>query len=416
MTSASMPLDAAASVRHAPIAGTMLATGLLFLTVATSFYVLEEPSPHDLLMVATAGVLFALGLRIPPGAAAPAACLSLVLVGYMIGGAGARYIDLSIQFMQITAYLTVVFVFVTSVVAASPDRALRAVWGGYLAAAGLSAFLGVAAYLNAVPNADLLLGAGRAKAFFNDPNVYGPFLVAPTLYAIWRMTTRGATAALFLWGPLATLLALGLFLSFSRGAWAHLAVSTLVFALLAVAAPETRGQRGRIMVIAIVLGLMISFAIAWALTIPAIRELLELRLGLQSYDTRQGGRFSGQFEALKTALSHPFGIGPSNWGMIFGQDTHNIYLNVFLGGGFISLAGLAGAFALTMIRGFRYALRGPRRGVFLVAYATLAGLFLEGLIVDINHWRHMYWLMGMVWGLMLAAPPLPPTRSRAGLA
>lgn len=401
------PAPGSAGASPIAIADTPFAAVLLFVAVAASFFVLREPSPHDLLMVAAAGTLFALGLRIPAGVALPAACLALVLAGYMIGGAGARYIDLSIQFMQITAYLTIVFVFVTAVVAASPDRALRAIWGGFLVAGGVSAFLGVAAYLDAVPNADLLLGAGRAKAFFNDPNVYGPFLVAPTLYAVWRMTTRGPAAALFFWGPLATLLALGLFLSFSRGAWAHLAVSALVFALLAAAAPETRGQRGRIVVIAIVLGLMITFAIGWALTIPEIREMLEHRFGLQSYDTRQGGRFSGQLEALKMALNNPFGIGPSNWGMVFGQDTHNIYLNVFVGGGLVSLIGLTGAFALTMVRGWRYALTGPRRGVFLVAYATLAGLFLEGLIVDINHWRHMYWLMGIVWGLMLAAPPSP---------
>jgi hypothetical protein len=48
-----------------------------------------------------------------------------------------------------------------------------------------------------------------------------------------------------------------------------------------------------------------------------------------------------------------------------------------------------------------------------VAYATFIGLFAESIIIDSNHWRHMYLLMGMIWGLMLAAPPV---RHRAGSA
>lgn len=396
---------APAAARVIRIADTPLASVLIFLSFAISFYVRQEPSVHDISMVAVAGLLFALGLRIPAGAALPAGCLALVLAGYMIASLGARYIELSIEYMKITAYLAGVFLLITSLVAAAPARILRALWGGWLAAAGLTAFLGVAAYLNLVPGAGDLLGAGRARAFFNDPNVYGPYLVAPTLYAVWRMTTRSASAALLVWGPLAVLLALGLFLSFSRGAWMHLAVSGLVFAALAAAAPETRGQRGRILLIGILLGLALAVAIAWALSIPSVNELLQQRLGLQSYDTREGGRFSGQIEALKMALNHPFGIGPANWGQIYGQDTHNVYLNVFVSGGIISLAGFLGLVGVTLARGLRYALSGPMRGVFAVAYASLVGVLLEGLIVDINHWRHLYWLLGIVWGLMLAAPP-----------
>ncbi len=387
------------------IANSTFISVLLFCALSVSHYVLREPSPYDLSVIAIAGIAFVFGMRIPAGVALPFGLLSLVLLGYMIGGTNARYIDLSITFLQTSTFLTLTFVFFTSVVAASPDKALRAIWGGYLVAGMSAAMLGIGAYLNVIPGGEILLGAGRAKALFEDPNVYGPFLVAPTLYAVWRMTTRSAAATVFFWGPIATILALGLFLSFSRGAWIHLLVSAGVFALLTSMAPQARGQRGRIVLILILLGVMLTMAIAWALTIPEIRDLLGDRLGLQSYDTREGGRFSGQLAALKMAMTNPFGIGPNNWGMLAGQDTHNIYLNVFVGGGFISLVGLVGAFAITMVRGWRYALNGPRRGVFIVAYATLAGLFGEAIIIDVNHWRHMYVLMGIVWGLMLALPP-----------
>lgn len=393
------------------IANTAFASVLLFCLMAISHYVLREPAPYDLLLIATAGMLFMLGLRIPAGVALPFGLMVLVLCGYMIGGTGARYIDMSIKFLQTSTYLTLTFAFYTAVVAASPDRALKALWGGYIFAGLCAAVLGIGGYLGFIPGADILLGSGRAKGLFEDPNVYGPFLVPPTIYAIWRMTTRGVGPAVFFWGPIATVLVLGLFLSFSRGAWLHMMLSAGAFAVLASMAPETRGQRGRIVMIAILLGVMLTLAIGWAITIPEVRELLEQRLGLQSYDTKQGGRFSGQFEALKMAMINPFGIGANNWGMIAAQDTHNVYLNVFVGGGFISLVGLVGAFGLTLVKGFRYAMRGPRRGVFIVAFASFIGLIAEAIIIDINHWRHLYVLMGMIWGLMLAAPPAPPAAS-----
>lgn len=399
-----LPVTAPGS-RYTDIANTKFAAVLLFVVTAILHYQLREPAPYDLLLIATAGLLFMLGLRIPRGIALPASLLALVLLGYMIASTSALYIDMSITALQTSTYLTLTFVFFAAIVAASPDYALRAIWGGFLVAGLSAALLGIGGYLGAVPGGDILLVFGRAKALFQDPNIFGPFLVAPILYAVWRMTTRRVAAALFFWGPIATVMVVGLFLSFSRGAWIHLAVSAIVMAALLALAPETRRQRGRIVLIAIVMAGMLTLAIGWALTLPDVRDILEMRLGLQSYDTREGGRFSGQLDALKMALSNPFGIGAANWGMIAQQDTHNVYLNVFVNGGFLSLMGLISAFALTMIRGFGYAMRGPRRGVFIVAYATLAGLFGEAVIIDINHWRHLYLLMGIVWGLMLAAPP-----------
>jgi hypothetical protein len=387
------------------IANSRLAAGLLFVTMAISHYVLREPAPYDLALIATAGLLFMLGLRIPRGIALPAAGMILILCGYMIGGTRALYVDMSVQFLQTSTYLTMTFIFFASVIAASPDRALRAIWAGYMVAGVSAAALGIGAYLNVIPGGDVLLGAGRAKALFEDPNVYGPFLVPPVLYGFWRMSTRSLRATVFFWGPVTVVLALGLFLSFSRGAWLHLLTSAFLFAVLASMAPETRGQRTRIAGIALLLGTAMFFAIGWAATIPEVRDLLEARLGLQSYDVREGGRFSGQLEALKHGLNNPFGIGPNNWGLINGLDTHNIYLNVFVAGGFISVLGLMTALVATLFKGFRYAMNGPRRGVFLVAFCSFVGLFAESIIIDSNHWRHMYLLLGMVWGLMLAAPP-----------
>ena len=47
-------------------------------------------------------------------------------------------------------------------------------------------------------------------------------------------------------------------------------------------------------------------------------------------------------------------------------------------------------------------LRGATQPLFLVAYACFVGNVCEGLIIDIDHWRHFYLLMALVWGMMAA--------------
>ena len=43
--------------------------------------------------------------------------------------------------------------------------------------------------------------------------------------------------------------------------------------------------------------------------------------------------------------------------------------------------------------------------------AAFAGLAAEGMIVDTDHWRHFYVIMGLVWGLMLAKGSARPIRA-----
>jgi hypothetical protein len=43
--------------------------------------------------------------------------------------------------------------------------------------------------------------------------------------------------------------------------------------------------------------------------------------------------------------------------------------------------------------------------------AAFAGLVLEGFVIDTDHWRHFFILVGCIWGLTDAqAPALDPPR------
>jgi hypothetical protein len=44
----------------------------------------------------------------------------------------------------------------------------------------------------------------------------------------------------------------------------------------------------------------------------------------------------------------------------------------------------------------------PWQYYLITAYAVFAGEAFEGLIVDTDHWRHFFLVLGMVWGLAVA--------------
>ena len=57
-----------------------------------------------------------------------------------------------------------------------------------------------------------------------------------------------------------------------------------------------------------------------------------------------------------------------------------------------------------MLIGLRSASACRRRGrlTLIVAFATFVGEVVEGMVIDTDHWRHFFLLLGMIWGLAAA--------------
>ena len=131
----------------------------------------------------------------------------------------------ALQFEVVTIFLWFTAFWVANYVADAPQKHMRVIVGAYILTATISAALGAAGYLGLIPHGhDLLTKYDRAKALFNDPNVYGPFLILPACYALQRVlldNPRRATIA----GIAFAILCIGVFASFSRAAWAHLIAS-----------------------------------------------------------------------------------------------------------------------------------------------------------------------------------------------
>ncbi len=105
------------------------------------------------------------------------------------------------------------------------------------------------------------------------------------------------------------------------------------------------------------------------------------------------------------------------WALIAGLMPHNTYVNVFVSGGLVALAGFMLLVVTSLRMGFR-AIRWnpPMMNIYIAALAALVGLLVQCLLIDINHWRHFYIIAALVWGLALAADTRRRSAPSEGLA
>jgi hypothetical protein len=242
---------------------------------------------------------------------------------------------------------------------------------------------------------------GRAQGLFKDPNVFSPYLIWPALIVMERMFVRRIRLLDLL---VVSILLFGLLLSFSRGAWFHFAVScAAMIALATIAAPSTSVRYRIIGMTAIGLAALAVF-IAVALSIDSIGAMFHERFHLvNSYDVGQGGRFRLQELAVGAVLNFPNGMGPFEFSRVHGLQQHNVYLQAFLVYGWVGGTSYLVLLAATLVAGLRTVfVATPWQPYLITAIAAFVGEVLEGFVIDTDHWRHFFLLLGTIWGLAAA--------------
>ena len=59
---------------------------------------------------------------------------------------------------------------------------------------------------------------------------------------------------------------------------------------------------------------------------------------------------------------------------------------------------------ITALNGFRYIfVRAPWQRAYLAIFAAYLGTVGESFIIDTDHWRHFWMMMGAIWGMFAAA-------------
>jgi O-antigen ligase len=326
-----------------------------------------------------------------------------VAAGALLAAGASDHIGRSATHATVTLYLAVASAALAAFVAAKPEKHGTLILNAHLAASLLAASAGLIGYFDAVPGTfDIFTLFGRAAGTFKDPNVFGAFLVPAALYVLHLALTRPLSQCV---GPLAAglVLALALLLSFSRGAWLNLAVATAGFTYLHFVKTASSLLRLRLAAIVLMAGLLAALAVTAALQTDAVSSLFAIRAELvQGYDSGPEGRFGGQEKAARLLLDAPLGIGALQFSTAYHrEDVHNVYLNMFLNAGWAGGVAYAAIIFLSLGLGLAHTLKTARaRPIFLVAYAALLGIVVEGWIIDTDHWRHFYLLLALVWGLM----------------
>ncbi len=399
------PADTSLGVLAADRVFQKLAHGLVWLTFAASGFVLFEPSPYDALMLGTILLFFLVGLPIPRRTWP----LFLLLAAYVAGGLFAAIVPAifgpTSTNVAITGYLIASAIFVASYVAQNPMNHFERIMNGWSVAAFYAGLSGILGYFNlAGPLSQTFLVYDRAKGTFEDPNVLGPFLIAPLLYAIYKLL-RGRVQSYVWVVPQILILSLALLLAFSRGAWAHAVLSGIIFGYLLIVTARNFQERLQIILFGMFGLIMIVILGVWTISFDTVGDLFENRaIVTQAYDSGPSGRFARQAAALDLVLNNPAGIGAEEFSKIFPEAPHNVYLNVYLIAGWLGGTIYLAVVLWTVALGFKQALiRVPWQNIYILIYATYIGVVLEGLIIDTDHWRHYFILLGLVWAGAVSA-------------
>lgn len=382
-----------------------LQRALMWLVGASVAIVFIEPSPYELATLAATVVFFATGLRMRLVFMPLLLLLFLVNIGYTISAVAVFDRPNVPNWILTSWYLAVTVVLFAMVISEDTTARLDMLRRGLIVGALIASLAGIAGYFNLIPGGrDLLTLYDRARGTFKDPNVLGAFLILPALFTLQSVVSDKFGKALRSAIAFAVI-SLAILLSFSRAAWGGLIVTAGFMLVMMVLTSRSQAQRSRIIVMALVAMVMAAALVAVLLSLDSVAQLFKQRASLdQSYDTGRFGRFGRHVLGAEMALGLPFGIGPLQFNRFFPEDTHNSYLNAFMSGGWLSGACYPALVFVTVLTGFRYIfVRVPWQPTYLAIFAAFLGTVGESFIIDTDHWRHFWMMLGVMWGMFVAA-------------
>lgn len=393
-------IDYGAQVRAERLPSARVIDALLFLTVLVSPFVFIEPSPYEAMWALLLAVCLFSGMKLDRKIVPLIVLLLLWNLNGLIALLPVTHDEKAVMFMVTSFYLAINAVMFAFLVSDNPLRRVGIIETSYVIAALIASLIGLAIYFKLVPVSDPTM-TERIRSTFKDPNVFGPFLILPIFFLLDRfMRDRFSVLRV---GAIGILL-ITLLLVFSRGAWGHFVASALIWTVLIFLTAPNAQFRFRVIGFVVLALAALSMLFVVILSIDGIGAMFKERANLlNEYDAGEGGRFGTQARSLSALLELPFGVGPLQFSKIFGQDPHNTYINAFASYGWLGGITYLALVVSTAFVGLRTALmRSPWQRYLIVVLSAYLGVVLEGAIIDTDHWRHYYLLLGMVWGLAAA--------------
>jgi len=393
-----------------------LQRALVWLIAASGAIVFIEPSPYEIMTLGSAVLFCATGLRMRLVLVPLFLLLILINIGYSIGAIPVYGKPEVVNWIATSWYMAVTVTFFATVISEDTAARLDMLRRGLVVGAMIASIAAIAGYLNLVPGGhDLLTLYERARGTFKDPNVLGAFLILPALFALQSVVSDNfakASRNAIAFG----IIALAILFAFSRAAWGGLAITAAFMLAMMFLTSRTPAQRTRIVIISVAAVVLLALLLAVLLSFDSFADMFKQRASLdQSYDEGRFGRFGRHILGAQMALDLPLGIGPLQFHNYFPEDTHNAYLNAFMSGGWLSGVCYPALIAVTVIMGFRHVLTPvPWQRAYLAIFAAFLGTAGEAFVIDTDHWRHFWMMLGAMWGMFAAAQAYktPPRSQR----
>ena len=396
--------DYALPARATPPGIAAIQRGVLWAVGAGGAIVFIEPSPYELATLTGIVIFFATGMRLRPVFLPLLILLVVMNLGYTICSAYLMDEKEIVNWVLTSWYMAVTVVFFAMVLAEETESRLDALRRGLIAGAVIASLAGIAGYFRLVPGGyDLLTLYGRARGTFKDPNVLAAYLILPALLALQVVVTERFWKS-FRSAVALGIIALAVLLAFSRASWGQLVVCSGFMLVLMYMTSPSRPERSRIVIMTIVAIAFAALLITVLLSFDSIANLFKERASFsQSYDGGRFGRFGRHLLGAQMALELPFGIGPLQFTKFFPEDTHNSFLNAFMSGGWIAGVTFPALVIITVIMGFKLVfVRVPWQRTYLAVFAAFLGTVAEAFIIDVDHWRHFWMMLGIMWAMFAA--------------
>lgn len=361
-----------------------------------SGFVMSEPAPYELYMAGLIGVWALVGLRFSRTIMPVFVVMIVFNVGALISMTQMDNWTGAPMYIAVSFFLAGTTLFFAAVIE-EDYRRLEPIFNGWLAAAAIGAVLGIIGYFGV--GGETFTRYGRAKGAFQDPNVFAPYLMLPALYCLYQVLMRPLVRSTIML-PLLLLLTLGVFFSFSRAAWGMYTLSIMMLVGYLLLINPSNRFRLRILLLSIAAIIFVVVALLVALQIESVASMLVERAQLvQDYDGARLGRFARHWIGYELASRHPFGIGILQFSGLYGEDQHNVYLKVLLDYSWLGFAGYVMLIVMTLAAGFKILFRDrPWRSFLVCTYIVFIGHAVIGNIIDTDHWRHWFLLLGIIWG------------------
>jgi O-Antigen ligase len=379
---------------------------VLWAFIACSCVAIVEPSPYEFMFVLAAIAFARSGLRFDRAMIPMIVTLAMFNAGGLLAlvpWVGERE---SVTFIAISIYVAITAIFFAAMIANDAVRCMRTIRSGYVLAGVIAASLGILGYFNVGGLGDYFTVYGnlRASGPFKDPNVFGPFLVAPIVWLTQDILLKRGAGFFRGLAPLLIML-LGLLLSFSRGAWGAAGASVFLLIAFTFLTTSSAALRQRIVVVSVLGAIAFAALMAVALSIPAIRDVFLARASLnQDYDLGELGRFGAQARSIPMLLERPFGFGPLRYDTIFPTAPHEVYINAFSSYGWLGGLSFVAFTGITLYIGFKVVFeRSSLRTEAVAIWASLLPQMVQGFQIDTDHWRHLYLMFGCMYGFAAAA-------------